>query len=58
MLQVPGNKYDKEYNSSLGDKNILWKSLPYPIITSIRETPRDLEVVREEIKKLKAVSMQ
>jgi len=58
LLQVPGDKYDRGYNTSLGDKNILWKFRPDPVIRALRKTPRDLEVAREEIKKLKAASMQ
>ncbi|GAB1859113.1 NADH dehydrogenase [ubiquinone] 1 alpha subcomplex subunit 10, mitochondrial [Camponotus japonicus] len=58
LRTVPGDKYDRGYNTSLGDKNILWKFRPDPIIRALRKTPRDLEVAREEIKKLKTASMQ
>ncbi|XP_029660159.1 NADH dehydrogenase [ubiquinone] 1 alpha subcomplex subunit 10, mitochondrial [Formica exsecta] len=54
MLMVPGNKYAEGFNPSMGDKNILWKSKRAPLIRTMRNHPRELEVIEEEMKKLKA----
>ncbi|XP_050450758.1 NADH dehydrogenase [ubiquinone] 1 alpha subcomplex subunit 10, mitochondrial [Cataglyphis hispanica] len=58
MLTVPGKEYDHGYNSSMGDRNILWKLPRTPLVTTIRTHARELEVIEEEMKKLKAASMQ
>lgn len=46
-------KYAVGFNSKAGDKNILWKRDPYKLI-GLRRTPRDLEVIEEEMEKLKS----
>ncbi|CAL1682917.1 unnamed protein product [Lasius platythorax] len=55
---IPGNQYAKGYNASMGDTNILWKRDKYPLVQTIRPHARELEVIEEEMKKLKAASMQ
>lgn len=55
-LSVPGGQYDVGFNSKAGDKSILWKAKLNTRIRSLRRTPRDLQVVQEEIKKLQAVA--
>ncbi|XP_014476377.1 PREDICTED: NADH dehydrogenase [ubiquinone] 1 alpha subcomplex subunit 10, mitochondrial isoform X2 [Dinoponera quadriceps] len=53
-MTVPGEKYDKGFNEV--DKGILFKAAFPPVFTSIRNHPRDVEVLREEFKKLKAIA--
>lgn len=57
LLQVPGRKFVKGFNPTL-DKNILWKSGKMPLIQTIRSHARELEVIKEEMKKLKTAVMQ
>jgi len=42
----------------LGDKNILWKKDESFYLKSLRPTAREVDVVTEEMKKLKAASIQ
>jgi len=58
MKLVPGSAYAKGYNSLLGDKNFLWKRDSTLGLNTIRPTAREVNVLIEEMKKLKAASMQ
>ncbi|XP_070168712.1 NADH dehydrogenase [ubiquinone] 1 alpha subcomplex subunit 10, mitochondrial [Polyergus mexicanus] len=58
MSTVPGNEYALGFNVSMGDKNILWKANRTPFITTMRPHARELEVIEEEMTKLKAASIQ
>ncbi|XP_012535972.1 NADH dehydrogenase [ubiquinone] 1 alpha subcomplex subunit 10, mitochondrial [Monomorium pharaonis] len=55
---VPGSLYVKGFNSVLGDKNILWKKDRYFNLRTLRPTAREIDVLIEEMKKLKTASMQ
>ncbi|XP_029169104.1 NADH dehydrogenase [ubiquinone] 1 alpha subcomplex subunit 10, mitochondrial-like [Nylanderia fulva] len=54
---VPGREFAKGYNPTL-DKNILWKREKKSLIETMRPHARELEVIKEEMKKLKAAAMQ
>ncbi|XP_039301857.1 NADH dehydrogenase [ubiquinone] 1 alpha subcomplex subunit 10, mitochondrial [Solenopsis invicta] len=58
MKLVPGAPFVKGYNSALGDKNILWKKDQSLNLRTLRPTAREVDVVIEELNKLKTVSMQ
>ncbi|XP_011691939.1 PREDICTED: NADH dehydrogenase [ubiquinone] 1 alpha subcomplex subunit 10, mitochondrial [Wasmannia auropunctata] len=57
MKMVPGFTYAKGFNRMLGDKNILWKKDPAFYLKTLRPTAREVDVVAEEMKKLKVASM-
>lgn len=54
---VPGREFVKGYNPTL-DKNIIWKKEEQPLIRTMRPHARELEVIKEEMKKLKAAAIQ
>lgn len=58
LRQVPGDKYAKGFNKSMGDKNILWKYQRTPRIRTMRTHARELEVLEKEVEKLKAAAKQ
>ncbi|EFN82051.1 NADH dehydrogenase [ubiquinone] 1 alpha subcomplex subunit 10, mitochondrial [Harpegnathos saltator] len=55
-ITIPGGKYDTGFNTDMGDKGILWKYQLSKIHRSLRTRPRDMEVLKEEFKKLKAAA--
>ncbi|XP_012219347.1 NADH dehydrogenase [ubiquinone] 1 alpha subcomplex subunit 10, mitochondrial [Linepithema humile] len=57
MKTVPGQKYSVGYNAAMGDTNIIWKTQTPPHFRSLRShNSRDIKVLKEEVKKLKAAA--
>ncbi|KAL6259596.1 hypothetical protein P5V15_009513 [Pogonomyrmex californicus] len=56
MNTVPGNDYMKGFNPKMGDKNIWWKSESSFRLNTLRPNARDVEVIIEEMEKLKAAA--
>ncbi|XP_024890759.1 NADH dehydrogenase [ubiquinone] 1 alpha subcomplex subunit 10, mitochondrial [Temnothorax curvispinosus] len=56
LQMVPGCKYDKGFNPELGFKNILWKTPSNFKLKTLRPNAREVDVVVEEMKKLKAAA--
>ncbi|KYM98921.1 PREDICTED: NADH dehydrogenase [ubiquinone] 1 alpha subcomplex subunit 10, mitochondrial [Cyphomyrmex costatus] len=56
MQTVPGYKYTKGYNTNLGDKNILWKKDPPFYLSTLRPSAREVDVLVNEMEKLKAAA--
>ncbi|XP_032664429.1 NADH dehydrogenase [ubiquinone] 1 alpha subcomplex subunit 10, mitochondrial [Odontomachus brunneus] len=57
METVPGKKYSVGFNRNLGDKGILWKVFLPPDFSTLRPNAREVEVLKEEFKKLKAAAL-
>ncbi|XP_071568505.1 NADH dehydrogenase [ubiquinone] 1 alpha subcomplex subunit 10, mitochondrial [Temnothorax nylanderi] len=57
LKMVPG-KYEKGFNPEFGDKNILWKTPSNFKLRTLRPSAREVGVVVEEMKKLKAATMK
>ncbi|XP_011866932.1 PREDICTED: NADH dehydrogenase [ubiquinone] 1 alpha subcomplex subunit 10, mitochondrial [Vollenhovia emeryi] len=58
MKTVPGSEYTKGFNPFYKDKrsNILWKTEPSYEFATLRNCPREVDLLNEEIKKLKAAA--